>query len=44
MTGSSSQTDAVDPEATLETLKENFCKVQKKMAREALTDIERLER
>ncbi|XP_038051356.1 uncharacterized protein LOC119724397 [Patiria miniata] len=42
--GSSSQTDAVDPEKTLITLKENFLKVQKKMARESLTDIERMER
>ena len=42
--GSSSQTEAVDPEKTLETLKENFQKVQKKMAREAVTDIERMER
>ena len=42
--GSSSQMESQDPERTLETLKQNFQEVQEKMAREAVTDIERMER
>ncbi|XP_033640880.1 uncharacterized protein LOC117301103 [Asterias rubens] len=42
--GSGSQMESQDPERTLETLKENFQEVQEKMAREAVTDIERMER
>ncbi|XP_022110287.1 uncharacterized protein LOC110989897, partial [Acanthaster planci] len=41
---SSTQTDGMDPEKTLDTVRESFYKVKKKMAREVLTDIERMER